>query len=63
MVFLGHFYVVFLEEFAMQHGNIQPPHISLITNIRIIYLIRENMQKDVLFKVGTERKEFQHQEV
>lgn len=42
------FLCCFLEEFATQHGNIQPC-ISLSTNIRLIYLMREKIQKNILF--------------
>lgn len=53
MATLAHFYVAFLEEFPMKHVNVQPGTL-LDTNMSLIYFLRESMQSDALFKVGTE---------
>jgi len=55
MATLGHFRVAFLGEFPIKPVNIQPGT-PISTDMSRIYLLRESMQKDALFKVGTERK-------
>lgn len=55
MAALWHFCVAFLEEFPMKHVKVQPGT-PLSTDTSLFYLLRESMQKDAPFKVGTEEK-------